>query len=103
MNLSKPSSEWLLPTNMDYELMYNNLQKSGKYQFLKVDKPQENGKTSFCCSCSFYWVPNTYESHPNSSTDGKSVAKFYTFCEKMSDWTTTCTDQYLNVMLVKSF
>jgi hypothetical protein len=105
MNLTKQSSEWRLPTEMDYELMYNNLQKLGKFQFLQIDKPEENGSVSYCCSCSFYWIPNTYNPNLNAKVpdDCKSTAKFYNFCGRSSDWTETCTDSYLKVILVRSF
>jgi len=101
MSMGESFAEWRLPTIDDYELMYQNLEKKGIYEFI-LDIKREPGYEKRNCNSANYWIPNSLNDIDDSNCGGS--AKTFNFC-KTSDKPMPCCpkNNYFPIVLVKNF
>jgi hypothetical protein len=102
MSISDLQSDWRLPTLEDYELMYQNLQVKGIFEFI-LDKNNAvtSGRTVSCNSAD-YWIPNTLYDIENTNCGGS--AKTFNFCKNTSMPMPCCPkNNFYPTILVKDY
>lgn len=102
MSLNNLKSDWRLPTLEDYELMYENLQKKGLFEFILDKKTALTSGKAVSCNSADYWIPNTLYNLENTSCGGS--AKTFNFC-KINSMPMPCCPKanYYPTILVKDF
>ena len=102
MSMNDLQSDWRLPTLQDYELMYQNIEEKGTFEFILDKNPTLARGKSVSCNSADYWIPNTLYDIENTNCGGS--AKTFNFCKNSSMPMPCCPkNNYYPTILVKDF